>query len=340
MAATAADVQGLAETQSATDSVAVQPPAWTIYRHRLPVRIMHWINAICLFVMIGSGLSIFDAHPHLYWGQQSNFGHATFEIVALMGPDHKYHGQTRIAGHQINTDGVLGMSAGSDGMQHPRPFPSWATIPGPQSLALGRQWHFTFAWIFAINGSLFLLWTFASRHFSRDLAPTRSDWRGFFRSVFDHVRFKHPHGEEATRYNILQKLAYLVVILILGPGIVLMGLAMSPHMDSVLGWLVDLVGGRQSARTIHFILAFGFIGFVLIHVFEVLISGVFNQLRSMITGYYKVPMGPHDPVPKTADEPVVLPLPAVRAEPPEVVEPIVSAQPIVDAAPEDHHEAQ
>jgi len=140
---------------------------------------------------------------------------------------------------------------------------------------------------------------FASRHFSRDLAPTRSDWRGFFRSVVDHVKFKHPHGEEATRYNILQKLAYLVVILVFGPGIVLMGLAMSPHMDTVLGWLVDLVGGRQSARTIHFLIAAGFVAFFLIHVFEVLISGVWNQLRSMITGRYVVPVGPGDVPPGT-----------------------------------------
>ncbi|HTA65267.1 MAG TPA: cytochrome b/b6 domain-containing protein [Xanthomonadaceae bacterium] len=290
MAATQAAVEDLARPVP----VPVQPPAWTIYRHRLPVRIMHWINVICMFVMVGSGLSIFNAHPHLYWGAQSNFGHAVFETAALQGNDHQWHGVTRIAGHQFDTDGVLGVSAGADGRPKPRAFPSWATLPGPQSLAMGRKWHFTFAWIFAINGSLYLLWAFASRHFSRDLAPTGADWRGFFRSVIDHAKFKHPHGEEATRYNILQKLAYLVVILVFGPGIVLMGLAMSPHMDSVLGWLVDLVGGRQSARTIHFLIAFGFIGFVLIHVFEVLISGVFNQLRSMITGYYDVPGGKDD----------------------------------------------
>lgn len=271
-----------------------RPPAWMIYRHRLPVRIMHWINAICIFVMVGSGLSIFNAHPHLYWGQQSQFDKPVLELVALNGSDHKLHGATRIGGHQFDTTGVLGVSAGVDGRPRSRGFPSWATLPGPQSLALGRQWHFTFAWIFAINGSLYLLWTLLGRHFSRDLAPTGKDWRGIGRSIIDHMKFKHPHGEEATRYNILQKLAYLAVILLFGPGIVLMGLAMSPHMGSVLGWLVDLVGGRQSARTIHFIIAFGFIAFVLIHVFEVLVSGVFNQLRSMITGNYRVPVGKED----------------------------------------------
>ncbi len=271
-----------------------QPPAWTIYRHRLPVRVMHWINVVCLFVMVGSGLAIFNAHPALYWGMQSAFGSPALMLGATQDKDHNLHGVTMIGSHQFDTTGVLGVSAGANGKPRARGFPSWATLPGPQSLALARLWHFTFAWIFAINGSLYLLWAFASRHFSHDLAPTKSDWRGFFRSIIDHVKFKHPHGEEATRYNILQKLAYLVVVLVFGPGIVLMGLAMSPHMDSVLGWLVDLVGGRQSARTIHFIIAFGFIGFVLIHVFEVLVSGVFNQLRSMVTGYYTVPVGKDD----------------------------------------------
>ena len=288
----------MAATQAALDDmvrpVAVtaraQPPAWTIYRHRLPVRIMHWINVVCMFVMVGSGLAIFNAHPALYWGKQSTFATPVLMIGSAQNKDHSLRGVTQIGSHQFDTTGVLGVSPGADGRPRGRGFPSWATLPGPQSLALARQWHFTFAWIFAINGSLYLLWTLLSRHFSRDLAPTRSDWRGIGRSIIEHVKFKHPHGEEATRYNILQKLAYLGVILVFGPGIVLMGLAMSPHMDTVLGWLVDLVGGRQSARTIHFIIAFGFIGFVLIHVFEVLVSGVFNQLHSMITGNYAVPV--------------------------------------------------
>jgi thiosulfate reductase cytochrome b subunit len=272
----------------------IPTPSWTIYRHRLPVRIMHWINVICLFVMLGSGLQIFNAHPALYWGQQSNFNAPALLLTHARNKDGSLRGVTLVGSHQFDTTGVLGVSAGVDGKPRGRALPSWATLPGPQNLALGRQWHFTFAWIFAINGTLYLLWAFASRHFSRDLAPTGSDWRGIGRSIIDHMKFRHPHGEEATRYNVLQKLAYLAVILLFGPGIVLMGLAMSPHMDSVLGWLVDLVGGRQSARTIHFIIAFAFIGFILIHVFEVLITGVWNNLRSMITGNYTVPGSKED----------------------------------------------
>ena len=88
---------------------------------------------------------------------------------------------------------------------------------------------------------------------------------------------------------MLQKLSYLIVIFVLGPAMVLMGLAMSPRMDSVLGWLLDLVGGRQSARTIHFVIAGLFVAFVLVHLFEVVVSGIVNELRSMITGRYRIP---------------------------------------------------
>ncbi len=281
----------MASTSEVPAAAPAPMPRWRIYRHRLPVRIMHWINVACMLVLLGSGLAIFNAHPHLYWGEQSRFAHPVFEIVALRGADGQFHGAVRVAGRTLPTDGVLGMSTGPSGKPQPRAFPAWATLPGPQSLALGRKWHFTFAWIFAINGGLYLLWTLAGRHFRDDLLPTRSDWRGLLRSVIDHALFRHPHGEAATRYNVLQKLAYLAVILVLGPGMVLFGLAMSPHMDPALGWLLDAVGGRQSARTLHFIFAFGLVVFALIHLFEMVVAGPINELRSMLTGYYDVPGG-------------------------------------------------
>ena len=169
-----------------------------------------------------------------------------------------------------------------------RGFPSWATIPGPKSLAAGRRWHFFFAWLFVLNGLAYLAWSWRSRHLRDDLAPTTAEWRGIGASIREHLRFKHPTGEAALRYNILQKLAYLAVILILGPGVLLMGLAMSPHMDSVLGWMLDLVGGRQSARTWHFVAAFAFLAFAAIHLFMVLVTGPVNQVRAMITGRYVI----------------------------------------------------
>jgi len=273
------------------------------YRHRLPVRVMHWINVVCLFALLMSGLSIFNAHPALYWGKFSTFDKPALSLTAKPGHDGKLRGETQIGALRFDSTGVLGASVKMSGEIGARGFPMWATLPGYKSLAAGRRWHFFFAWLFVINGACYWLWSWRSKHLSGDLAPTGADWRGMGRSIIEHMKFKHPTGSEALRYNILQKLAYLAVIAVFGPGIVLMGLAMSPHMDSVLGWLVDLVGGRQSARTWHFIIAFAFVAFIAIHVFMVLVSGPFNQIRSMITGRYAYHDGPPaDPAPVAATD--------------------------------------
>jgi len=264
------------------------PSRQLVYRHTLPIRIMHWVNVIAPSLMFFSGLQIFNAHPNLYWGNRSDKGREILSLSAHRDSAGNLVGTTSIGHHQITTTGVLGVSKDSDGTPTVRGFPSWLTVPGPAWLAMGRRWHFFFAWVFVLNGLCYVGYSLVKRHLQRDLWPTGADWRGVGRSIFDHIRFKHPHGAEALRYNILQRLAYLTVIFIFGVGIVLMGLAMSPRMDAVLSPLVEAVGGRQSARTIHFIIAWAFVAFVLIHVFEVLISGVFNQLRGMITGYYRV----------------------------------------------------
>jgi thiosulfate reductase cytochrome b subunit len=255
---------------------------------------MHWVNVFCLTTLLGSGLQIFNAHPSLSWGQTTDDSTAWLALGAHAGTDGVPRGMTRLWGHTFPTDGVLGASD-VDGRHVSRGFPAWATVPGPAWLAMGRRWHFFSAWLFVINGVCYLAWSIGSRHLQRDLAPDRQDWRGFGRSILDHLRFRHPQGEEALRYNVLQKLAYLVVIFILGGGIVWMGLAMSPRMDAAFPWLVDLVGGRQSARSIHFLIACSFFAFILVHLFEVLINGVVNQVRSMLTGYYRVrEVPPHE----------------------------------------------
>lgn len=259
----------------------------TTYRHRLPVRIMHWINVLCLFVLLMSGLQVFNAHPALYWGHDSTFSAPALSLTARTGMDGKLRGETQIGRLRLDSTGVFGVSADRSGAPSRRGFPMWSTIPGPRNLAEGRRWHFFFAWLFVINGLAYWLWSWRARHLSRDLVPTGGELRNIGQSIRDHLRFRHPTGAAATRYNVLQKLAYLAVIFIFGPGIVLMGLAMSPHLDSILGWMVDLVGGRQSARTIHFIIAFAFVAFIAVHVFMVLVSGPINQLRSMITGRYR-----------------------------------------------------
>jgi thiosulfate reductase cytochrome b subunit len=265
-----------------------------VYRHRLPVRIMHWINVISFFLMLMSGLGIFNAHPALYWGKDSQFDEPLLAIFALPGPDGAPRGVTRIGEHSFNTNGVLGASRVKDDAQPSvRAFPSWATIPGRQSLATARNWHLFFAWIFVVNGIAYVAYTIASGHLRRDLVPTHAEVRGIGASIRDHLRLRHPQGEAAKRYNVLQNAAYLAVIFVLLPLIVICGLAMSPRMDTLLHGWVDLLGGRQSARTLHFLAALLLVGFVLVHLFEVIVTGPWNNLRSMVTGYFRLP-GAHE----------------------------------------------
>ncbi len=261
-----------------------------IYRHRLPVRVMHWINVICLTILLMSGLQIFNAHPALYWGKDSTFDKPLVSIGAMNTADGGITGVTTIAGHRFSTDGVLGASrVGAEGGKVGRAFPAWATIPGPQWLSMGRHWHFFFAWLFVINGIAYVAYAIFSGHLNRDLLPTRDELRNIGRSIKDHLLFRHETGEAAKRYNVLQNLAYLAVIFGLLPLVILAGMAMSPRLDTVFTGWVDLLGGRQSARTLHFLAATGLLLFVLVHVFEVLISGVWNQIRSMVTGWYALP---------------------------------------------------
>ena len=260
------------------------------YRHRLPVRVMHWVNVVALTILLMSGLNIFDAHPALYWGKSSYTGEGPVLLIgANMTPEAGVHGITRVFGHDFDTTGLLGASKDREGELTNRAFPWWLTIPDNRWLSMARSWHFFFAWILVINGLAYLIWTIGSRHLTRDLAPDAQDLRAIPRSIRDHLLFRHPKGEAAKRYNVLQKIAYLVVIFVLVPLVILMGLGMSPWADTIVSGWVDLFGGRQSARTIHFIAAWLIVAFVLVHLFEVIVSGFWNHLRSMITGRFSVP---------------------------------------------------
>ena len=153
---------------------------------------------------------------------------------------------------------------------------------------MGRQWHLFFAWVFVINGLFFLAYASISRHVTRDLAPNGTDLRGIGKAVKDHLVFRHPEGDEAKRYNVLQKLAYGVILFVVAPLIILTGLTMSPMIDTAFPWLLTIFGGRQGARTIHFLACFAFVGFIVIHVLQVILTGFFNNLRSMVTGWFVV----------------------------------------------------
>ena len=227
-------------------------PKVLVKRHSAITRVTHWVNVLCMTLLLMSGLQIFNAHPALYWGDIS-----TFEApLAIIGD-----------------------------------FPGWATIPSYHDLGSGRVWHFFFAWIFVINGLVYVLVAILTRHLSRDLLPTRSELRQIGGTVLEHVRLHFPKGEEARRYNVLQQLTYLAVIFGLLPLVIATGLCMSPQMNAVLPWLPELFGGRQSARTLHFVAASGLVAFVIVHVAMVVLSGFWNNMRSMITGRYAIEIG-------------------------------------------------
>ena len=266
------------------------PREYLYFRHTLPVRLMHWTNVVALTILLMSGLQIFNAHPRLYWTGKSSYTGASpvLEISAKQSDEAGMAGVTRVFGREFATTGVLGVSKTPNGQPTARAFPWWATIPDNPWLSMARSWHFFFAWILLVNGLFYVAYSAASRHLARDLAPDGNDWRSIGQSIRDHLRFRHPSGEAAKRYNVLQKLAYLAVIFVLLPLIILMGVAMSPWMNSVLPGWVDFFGGRQAARTLHFVAAWLLVAFVLIHVFEVIVSGLWNHLRSMITGRYRV----------------------------------------------------
>lgn len=231
-----------------------QSPTVSIRRHSALTRLTHWLNALCLAVMLMSGLQIFNAHPALYWGDISTFDTPLFAIEG---------------------------------------FPGWATIPSFQALAAGRLWHFFFAWIFVINGFVYVLASVLARHFSRDLIPTRAELSGIARSIGEHIRLRFPKGEEARRYNVVQQITYLIVIFGLLPLIIVTGLCMSPQLNADFPWLPELFGGRQSARTIHFIAATSLFAFFIVHIVMVVLSGFWNNIRSMITGRYTIEVESH-----------------------------------------------
>jgi thiosulfate reductase cytochrome b subunit len=240
-----------------------------VFRHTLVTRITHWINALCLTVLLMSGLQIFNAHPALYWGKAGADGdNALVEIGAADSRGGPAAGFLRIGPAKFETTGILGLSRNASGELVARAFPAWMTLPGWRDLAAGRRWHFFFAWAFAGNFLLYLAAGFITGHFWRDILPGKAQLkpRALLSDIADHLRLRFPQGKAALQYNPLQKLTYAAVIFVLLPAMILTGLAMSPGMDAIFPWLADVFGGRQSARTLHFVTANFIVLFVLVHV--------------------------------------------------------------------------
>lgn len=225
-----------------------------VYRHPLAVRLTHWVNALCLLVLSMSGLQILNAHPALYWGEASRFDRPFLTFGSGDGPA----------------------------------FPAWITLPGWQDLASGRQWHFFFAWVLLLNGLVYVGYAVGSGRVRHVLAPDRAELRGIGHSLTDHLRLRFPRGDEARRYNVLQKLSYLAVLFGLLPLMILTGLTLSPGMDARLHWLTTIFGGRQSARSLHFFTAAALAVFFLVHMLAVLAAGPLNETRSILTGWFVI----------------------------------------------------
>lgn len=255
-----------------------------VYRQSAWTRLTHLMWAVCIFFLLLSGLQIFNAHPALYLGDQSGFQFQN-DILAITAEDADAgpRGVTEILGLTFDTTGLLGVSE-NDGQPEVRAFPAWATIPSYQDLATGRVVHFFFAWLLSATVLIWLVASAVDGHLRRDLLPGPDDIRRLPKDIADHARLRFHHGRD---YNTLQKLAYAAVMLVMFPLMILTGLAMSPSVDALAPWLPEILGGRQTARTIHFVVMLLIVGFFAVHMLMIVAAGPINELRSIVTGWYR-----------------------------------------------------
>jgi thiosulfate reductase cytochrome b subunit len=223
-------------------------------RHSVLVRVTHWITTLCFFALLVTGVEIVISHPRFYWGETGN---------VLTTPLFKI------------------------------PIPSSrALVPTgygyvlPDQNGWSRALHFQSAWIAVLTGLLYVIFGLVTGHLRKDLLPGKADlsWRGVSTVIANHLRFERPSEGEAWSYNVLQRLTYLFVIFILFPLVIWTGLAMSPAFVSAFPATVTLLGGRQTARTLHFFISLALLLFLLIHVAMVGLAGFRNRMRAMITG--------------------------------------------------------
>lgn len=249
-----------------------------VYRHSRLVRATHWLNALAVFALLLTGFGITQLYTPLHWGDA--------------GQDWGDVGQ--------ETNG-LGVDA----------YPAIARVPDmPSELRVGStvdgalqsanaylrtpmrvRDHILFAWLFVFNGMAYLVAGMFTGRFRGILRPAWRElsWRKLGQDLWSHVRLRFPRGDAARSYNLIQKYAYLFIIFVALPLQLLTGLVLLPWMDAAFPWLKDLFFGRQSARTLHFFCSLSILVFVLAHLAMVVLSGFGNNMRSMITGWYKLP---------------------------------------------------
>jgi thiosulfate reductase cytochrome b subunit len=250
-----------------------------VYRHPLVVRITHWVVALALLVLTMSGLQIFNAHPALYASDASTFAHPVLSIYSDTDAAGRTVGKLQVGSMVFTTTGLLGWTGDGMGGEEQRAFPPWATIPAYRDLADGRRWHIFFAWVLGLCALLYAAWAFK-------LIPTKTEIREVPEALKEHAL---PWKVKATaHYNPLQKIAYFSVVFGLVPLAIISGLALSPSFDAWAPWVPWLLGGRQFARIWHFVAMFGIIGFFIGHFMMVVLTGFWNNLRAMITGWFAV----------------------------------------------------
>lgn len=247
------------EAREATDTSAVSPTTVTS-RHSALVRVTHWLTALCFLALLVSGIEILISHPRFYWGETGNV--LTKPLFQLPIPS------------------------------------SRALVPTgygyvlPDQNGWSRYLHFQAAWLAILTGLLYTISILLTGHLQKNLLPGRADlsWRSLRTTIASHLRFERPSEEDAWSYNLLQRLTYLAVIFGLFPLVIWTGLAMSPSFVSAFPATVNLLGGQQSARTIHFFVSLFLVLFVLVHVVMVWFAGFWRRMRAMITGRADRPM--------------------------------------------------
>ena len=259
----------------------------SIVRHPWPVRLWHWTNALAVTLSLVTGLLIFNIHPSLYWGEDGHAGMASILSLSVSDPNPKKpRFELRVGSHRWDVTRLMGVidNEGSD------QYVLIAAPPADFQFGGTRIWHFMSAWILVTSWVVYGLYLVLGGRLVRVLWPTREDrsLRNLAYELRRHLLLKRARGEAARRYNLLQKFSYLLVVVVLIPALILSGLTMSNSVTAVFPDLFLLFGGRQSARSIHFIVAALLLGFVLVHLFQVLVAGFFNSTRSMLTGHFSV----------------------------------------------------
>jgi thiosulfate reductase cytochrome b subunit len=266
-------------------------PGRVVYRHSVATRATHWVTFVALIVLVMSGLQIFNAAPYLDASDKSD---PARRVLSIEGRDTATGsvGVTTVFGHEITTTHLLGYTDDGQGggNETPRAFPGWMTFPGYQDLAGGRRWHFFFAWIFVIAGGIYLIFGGVAKELPLIiLRPSDVPKMWPMQAYYLRLRKEPPdHG----KYNPLQKAGYTAVLFVLAPFVIVTGLALAPGFDAIAHPVVWLLGGRQFARTWHFVAMLAFIGFFFGHVFLVVSTGFLNNMRSMIAGSYR--LGEHE----------------------------------------------